>query len=368
MTSWPEVALGEICELKYGRSLKASDRKPGVFAVMGSNGQVGTHEAAYTTGETIVVGRKGSIGAIAFQEGPCWPIDTTYYIDRTTSSQDPRWLYWQLRQLGLGSMNKSAAVPGLNREDAYRCRLPLPPLPEQRRIASILDETQALLRNRQDARDRLSALVDAAFGRVDRSGPAVPLRDVLVEIQSGVSPVTDSAPAGHGAWGVLKLGAVSSGIYKPLENKALLGGTQPNLRHEVMPGDVLLARKNTPELVGASAYVQQTPEKLLLPDLIFRLVPRLETIESRYLQAAVSTPQARQEIRAMSGGSAASMSNVSKERLMKLKIPVPSLIEQRRFVAAAEQIDGLRTVEEVHLAKLDELFASLQHRAFRGEL
>ena len=134
-TAWPEVPLGEICEFKYGRSLPGPLRAAGDVPVYGSNGIVGAHNEAITTGPAIVIGRKGSFVEVAFSPSPCWPIDTTYYIDRTATKADLRWLAYRLSALGLTGLNRAAAIPGLNREDAYRQRLLLPSLPEQQRIA-----------------------------------------------------------------------------------------------------------------------------------------------------------------------------------------------------------------------------------------
>ncbi|MHC5732570.1 MAG: restriction endonuclease subunit S domain-containing protein, partial [Nostoc sp.] len=83
--------------------------------VFGSNGIIGQHNEAITDGSTIVIGRKGSLGEVNFSNVSCWPIDTTYYIDKSATDTDLKWLAYQLSGLGLTKLNKAAAVPGLNR-------------------------------------------------------------------------------------------------------------------------------------------------------------------------------------------------------------------------------------------------------------
>src|SRR4051794_19967562 len=112
--TWPKVTLGEICEFKYGKSLAADNRVPGGVAVYGSNGVVGSHTTAITNGPTVVVGRKGSFGEVNYSNAPCWPIDTTYYIDSSATFVDLRWLSYLLPTLRLTELNRAAAVPGLN--------------------------------------------------------------------------------------------------------------------------------------------------------------------------------------------------------------------------------------------------------------
>ena len=136
---WSEVTLGDICELRYGKALKAEDRSGDGWPVYGSNGAVGAHDVALTHGPTIVVGRKGSYGEIHYSDGPAWPIDTTYYVDATSTACDLKWLSYRLAGLRLNELNRAAAVPGLNREDAYRRQLLVPPRDEQRRIVRVLD-------------------------------------------------------------------------------------------------------------------------------------------------------------------------------------------------------------------------------------
>ena len=117
--------LGSVVELKYGKSLPSQNRRDGEFNVYGSNGVVGSHIESITSGETIIVGRKGSFGEINLSLDCCFPIDTTYYIDKSATKQNIVWLRYALETLKLNTLNKSAAVPGLNREDAYRQKIQL---------------------------------------------------------------------------------------------------------------------------------------------------------------------------------------------------------------------------------------------------
>ena len=114
---WADVPLGSLLNFKYGKALPDKERSGKGFPVYGSNGVVGWHSHALTTGTTIVIGRKGSVGALQFSNTPCSPIDTTYYIDEAPGHQFRFWFY-RLKSLGLASLNKSTAIPGLSRGDA----------------------------------------------------------------------------------------------------------------------------------------------------------------------------------------------------------------------------------------------------------
>lgn len=159
--------LGEICEFKYGSALPERARQAGKVLVFGSNGQVGFHSESLTDGPTVIVGRKGSVGKVAYCDESCWPIDTTYFVDGTCTEHDLRWLYYALESLDLGSLNKATGVPGLNREDAYRKTIFLPPLDEQRRIAAILEQADSVRQRQKKA--PTGRLVRTNLSRLDFS-------------------------------------------------------------------------------------------------------------------------------------------------------------------------------------------------------
>jgi type I restriction enzyme S subunit len=153
-SSWIEVNLGELLQFNYGKSLPNRIRSGAGFPVYGSNGVVGYHNSALTDRETLIIGRKGSVGEVHFSPRPCYPIDTTYYVDQFHGMSARYWLYL-LKNLRLNELNKATAIPGINREDAYRIKVNLAPLNEQKRIA---DKLGVLLAQVDTCRERLDRI------------------------------------------------------------------------------------------------------------------------------------------------------------------------------------------------------------------
>ena len=173
---WQLCRLKKICRFAYGDSLATDERRGSDVAVYGSNGVVGRHETANTVGPTIVIGRKGSFGKINYSPAAVFAIDTTFIVDRRYTDQDMRWLSYLLDWLKLDSTSKDSAVPGLGREEAYRCLALLPSPSEQTAIARFLDHTTGLIDRYIRAKEKLIALLeeqkqviiqDAVTGRID---------------------------------------------------------------------------------------------------------------------------------------------------------------------------------------------------------
>lgn len=249
----------------------------------------------------------------------------------------------------------------------------LPPIHEQRRIAAILDHADALLAKRRRVLTHLDSLSQSIFHEMfgepgDLRWDATSFGELIPQVDNGSSPNCESRPAASEEWGVLKLGAVTYGVFQPDENKAYLDGPGTMKSNEVRAGDVLMTRKNTRDLVGAVALVDEVRPRLLLPDLIFRLHLDQARLDRRYFHALMMNPRKRSAVRDLSSGSAASMPNISKARLATLPLEVPPLDLQKQFAAQVERINVQRDAVQRALAVNDECFASLQSRAFRGEL
>ncbi len=114
---WGHKRVDELLELNYGKALRADTRQPGAVPVYGSGGLAGFHNEALVDGPTIIVGRKGTVGSLLWEDGPCFPIDTVFYV---VPKVPLTYCFYLLQGLGLEAMNTDAAVPGLNRNNVYR--------------------------------------------------------------------------------------------------------------------------------------------------------------------------------------------------------------------------------------------------------
>ena len=147
MNQWKKCKLRDVIELNYGKGLSESDRKHGNIPVFGSNGIVGYHNEYLVKGPGIVIGRKGSVGQVKYSTHDFYPIDTTYFVKTIDYQQDIKFHFYFLLTLKLHEMNSHSAVPGLNRNDIYSLYVKIPPLPIQRKIASVLTAYDDLIEN-----------------------------------------------------------------------------------------------------------------------------------------------------------------------------------------------------------------------------
>lgn len=123
-SGWRTGRVQDVLELAYGKALKASDRTPGVVPVYGSGGITGYHNQALVSTPSVIIGRKGTVGSLYWEDRPFFPIDTVFYVK---TDKPLTYCFYQLARLGLEGMNTDGAVPGLNRNNVYRLAVVLPP-------------------------------------------------------------------------------------------------------------------------------------------------------------------------------------------------------------------------------------------------
>ena len=166
--NWRSGLVGEIFAFEYGDNLPAPKRtQSGEYPVYGSNGIVGTHDTYLTKEPALIVGRKGSAGALNIADGPSWTTDVAYFV-RPPENIDLRFTYYLFSTLRLDELGKGIK-PGLSRKEAYALPIALPPLAEQKRIVAKLDELMALCNRleaqQQDLETRRIALTRSSLAR-----------------------------------------------------------------------------------------------------------------------------------------------------------------------------------------------------------
>lgn len=148
--NWVWCRLGDIIRMNYGKSLNKSEyRENGSYPVYGSNGIIGYSDKFLSDKKVIIIGRKGSAGALQKSHEPSWATDVTYFVEES-DHLNLDFIFYLLISLKLETFGKGVK-PGINRDTAYNIPIPLPPLAEQSRIVSKLDVLMLLCNDLQNS-------------------------------------------------------------------------------------------------------------------------------------------------------------------------------------------------------------------------
>ena len=252
-------------------------------------------------------------------------------------------------------------LPRINNRDLLEIKVPLPPLEEQQRIATILETVEEAIRAEEQSISKLETLIKNLAPETNRT---VPIGEYVERIVSGKSLKEHSTPGGPR---VLKISSTTSGYFKPEESKPLDPSYEPPEHHRVQEGDLLVSRANTTELVGASAIVDQPYENLLLPDKLWRLVTK-DSVDPFFLWACLQHPLTRNAISKASSGSGGSMKNISQTNFLSVEIPDVDAALQTTVGNQVRTAFHQRALRSSKLTLLRELYTSLSSRAFSREL
>ncbi|MBS7560408.1 MULTISPECIES: restriction endonuclease subunit S [Pseudomonas] len=146
---WKLQKVEDLIELSYGKALKATDRVDGPVPVYGSGGITGSHNESLVNGPSVIVGRKGTVGSLFWEDRPFFPIDTVFYV---RTDKPLTYCYYLLKTLGLEGMNTDGAVPGLNRNNVYR----LPVVVAPKSVLESFDEIVFSLREKIFSNNQLA--------------------------------------------------------------------------------------------------------------------------------------------------------------------------------------------------------------------
>lgn len=166
---WSMDNLSSVATLEYGKSPNVVRSESGIYPIIGTGGLVGYATDFLLGKPSVVIGRKGTLNKPIYIDVPFWATDTTYFcrFDKTT---EPKWFYYKICDEGLEKYNEASGVPSLNRETLYSIQIHIPPLLEQKKIASILGSVDEVIENTQKQIEKLQDLKKATMNELLTKG------------------------------------------------------------------------------------------------------------------------------------------------------------------------------------------------------
>ncbi|WP_049961153.1 restriction endonuclease subunit S [Pseudacidobacterium ailaaui] len=209
--TWQTKTLKQLASINYGKSPAQILDDYGQYPVLGTGGEGRQGNNFLYEGDSIILGRKGTIDRVFFASGKFWTIDTAYYLSNFVEAL-PRWLFYFLQTQVLRQLNEATGVPSLARETLYKIQIPTPPAIEQAKIAEILstvdraiEQTEALIAKQE--RIKTGLMQDLLTRGIDEHG------DLRSE---STHPFKDSPlgriPVEWDVWRINEIAKVSYGI------------------------------------------------------------------------------------------------------------------------------------------------------------
>lgn len=309
-----------------------------------------------------------------------WPTTAGGFVSllRAKSERlDPRYMYhWTSSPLTQARLRKCARrttnISNLSIPQAKELTIPLPPLKEQKRIAGILDQAAELCRLRTRALDKLSTLGQAIFhemfGASDggiREWPTATLGELVADAQigavRGANEMSDEKACEY-----LRMDAIGTDGSLNLNDLRCVDASDHDLeKYGLRRGDLLFNTRNSKELVGKTAVLRQDFGGIYNNNILrCRFVlPSYADFFDAYLRTATGS----RSLENIKSGTT-SVFAVYQKALMSLRVPVPDESLTNEFASKLMASHAFKSEYERGIGFSESLFASLQHRAFRGEL
>jgi type I restriction enzyme S subunit len=283
-----------------------------------------------------------------------------------------RFLYHFLKTVDFYVLAPATTVPALRKSELEKILVPDFPLDEQRRIAAILDQADALRAKRREALAELDGLAQAIFVEMfgdpiqNPKGWPCALFDskLSIPLRNGISPSSSGGVQAK----VLTLAAITGKSFNSNAWKYGPYQSKPLASLSVNEQDFLICRGNgNKELVGKGCFPSGDTMDTVFPDTIIAAQTDPKKVNRLYLQCHWNSRAVRKQIEAGARTTNGTF-KVNQALLEKISLIDPPIDLQNTFGTRIQALDSLKATHRTALTELDALFASLQHRAFRGEL
>ena len=323
---------------------------------------------------TVLLVTRTSVGKVAMAA-----MELCFSQDITAITPDPHCLdtsylvhFLSTKQPHLERLARGATIRGVTREAVANLAIPLPPLPEQRRIAEILDKADALRAKRRAAIAQLDTLTQSIF--LDMFGdpatnpkrwPVVLLRESTARIQIGpFGSLLHQEDYVEGGIPLVNPKHIQQEAIQPDPSETVSARKFAELdTYHLQAGDVVMGRRGE---MGRCAVVNEDSGPLLCGTGSVLVRPDNEHTTSLFLLFLLSSAALKARLERLSLGQ--TLPNLNSQIVEGLEVPLPPLTVQLEFAARVEGARQFVNAQKKAASQLSLLFASLQQRAFRGEL
>lgn len=268
------------------------------------------------------------------------------------------------------SKGVGGAQPNISQGTIKETKIYLPAIKEQKKIASILDQADELRRARRKSIDRLDDLSQAIFYEIFGNPDTNPkgfkkgkIRDLVREVKYGTSQKAHTEKNG---FPILRMGNITYGGQLDLSDlKYVFLDTKDIPKYMAVKDDILFNRTNSKELVGKTAVFDIDNPYAIAGYLVRARVN--DKADPYYISGYLNSPHGKTILMAMCKN-IVGMANINAQEFQDINILIPSIDLQKKYRAAIISINQRRKEIFTALDSLDDLFSSLQQRAFRGEL
>ncbi len=213
----------------------------------------------------------------------------------------------------------------------------------------------------------VSKYKETEIGSMPEEWDVTSLSDAFQNLEAGVSVNSDERQ--NADFFVLKTSAISDGLINIDEAKPVVKKEYARLKCPVKKGSIIISRMNTPQLVGACGYVAEDAKGYFLPDRLWQVVnSKPEKYDFRWLNYLLNQYRYKNAIHAVATGTSNSMKNISKERLLEIRIPRPSIEEQKFIVEAISDIETLIYDLEKLIKKKRNIFTGTMQSLLSGKI